>query len=133
MTELPTLPETLLGWLILTVSSTLQGAVDMGGGLVAVPLLALIDPGLVPGSALCAGLLLTSLMVIREHRAVEFLDIKWGIAARAAGWAHWRHTDCHDHPGSTQSPSDTAGPRDRPCHRRLDLTRHCAQCLWLGR
>lgn len=85
MTELLTLPEVLLCWLILTVSSTLHGAVGVGGGLIAVPLLALIDPGLVPGSALFASLLLTSLMVIRERRAVDLFGIKWGIAGRIGG------------------------------------------------
>ena len=53
--------------------------------MVSVPLLALIEPRLVPGSALFSSLALTGLMLARERRDVDLFGIKWGIAGRIGG------------------------------------------------
>lgn len=80
-----TFTEWLIASLVLAAGSTLQGAVGTGIGLVSVPLLALIEPRLVPGSALFSSLALTGLMLVRERRAVDLFGIKWGIAGRIGG------------------------------------------------
>jgi len=80
-----TTTEWLVASLVLAAGSTLQGAVGTGIGLISVPLLALIEPRLVPGSALFSSLALTVLMLVRERRAVDLFGIKWGIAGRIGG------------------------------------------------
>lgn len=67
----------LLASAIVVVASALHGAVGLGLNLLAVPLLVLIDPALVPGPALVAGLLLAVLMTGREFAA---LDRRLGFA-----------------------------------------------------
>jgi uncharacterized protein len=56
---------------VVAVASALHGAVGLGLNLLAVPLLVLIDPALVPGPALVAGLLLAGLMTGREFAAMD--------------------------------------------------------------
>ena len=80
-----TTTEWLIASLVLAAGSTLQGAVGTGIGLISVPLLALIEPRLVPGAALFSSLALTGLMLLRERRAVDLFGIKWGIGGRIVG------------------------------------------------
>jgi uncharacterized protein len=61
----------LLASAVVAVASALHGAVGLGLNLLAVPLLVLIDPALVPGPALVAGLLLAGLMTGREFAAMD--------------------------------------------------------------
>ena len=68
-----------------TIGSALQGSVGLGLGLVAAPILALIDPVLVPGPILFCGLALTILMSYRERRAMDVSGLKWGVVGRFLG------------------------------------------------
>jgi uncharacterized membrane protein YfcA len=54
-------------------------------GLVAVPILALIDPVFVPGSVLFSSLVLASLMAFRERWAMDVSGMKLGLVGRALG------------------------------------------------
>ena len=72
---------------IVTAGAALQGAVGFGFALVAAPLLALIDPRLVPGSLLCAALVLTLLTAHRERHAIDTSGIGWGLVGRLPGTA----------------------------------------------
>ena len=80
-----TLTQWLLAFLAVAAGAAVQGAVGIGIGLISVPLLSLIDPRFVPGPALCSSLALTTLMVLRERRAMDLFGVKWGIAGRIAG------------------------------------------------
>ena len=77
------------GWLaavaILATGSAIQGSVGFGLGVFGAPLLALIDPRLVPGPILLDALLLTILVAVREWRWVRFADLVWAIPGRLAG------------------------------------------------
>ena len=68
-----------------TMGSALQGSVGIGLGLIAAPILALIDPTLVPGPILCCGLALTILMSYRERQAMDVSELKWGVVGRLIG------------------------------------------------
>jgi uncharacterized membrane protein YfcA len=68
-----------------TIGSALQGSVGLGLGLVAAPILALIDPMLVPGPILFCGLALTLLMSYRERQAMDVSGLKWGVVGRFLG------------------------------------------------
>ncbi len=56
-------------------------------GLLASPLLMLIDTRLVPGPLLFASVLLTVLVVHRERRSIDFHGIKWALSGRIFGVA----------------------------------------------
>ena len=67
------------------LGSTLQGSIGFGLGLIGVPLLVLIDPTFVPGPLLLSALMLTLLIVYREHRSIDVKGITWAISGRIAG------------------------------------------------
>lgn len=71
--------------LVVTAGSALQGAVGFGLGMLAAPLLLLVDPRLVPGPLLVAALFLTVLISAREHAAIDFHGLGWALAGRAPG------------------------------------------------
>lgn len=60
-----------IAFAVMAVGAALQGAVGFGVSLVAAPLLVLIDPRLVPGPLLVAGLTLTLLMTHRERHGID--------------------------------------------------------------
>jgi uncharacterized membrane protein YfcA len=71
--------------LVIGVGAALHGTIGFGMGLVAVPILTLIDPVFVPGSVLFSGLVLAGLMAYRERRAMDVSGIKLGLVGRVAG------------------------------------------------
>lgn len=79
-----TFPE-LLAVFIVTCGVALQTVVGIGYGLVAAPLLYLIDPDFVPGPILMLGFGLSLLMVIREHDELRWRRVMPAILARAPG------------------------------------------------
>lgn len=64
-----------------------QGSVGFGLNLIAAPVLALVDPTLVPGPALVMALVLTILLAVRERHAVEWDGVAWAVAGRLPGTA----------------------------------------------
>ncbi len=77
--------ESALAFIIITLGSILQGSVGFGLGLLAVPLLILIDPYLVPGPIIFAAFFLNILVSYRERREIEPLSLKWVLAGRLIG------------------------------------------------
>ena len=73
--------------LALAAGAAVQGAVGFGLSLVAVPLLVLIDPRLVPGPVLCTAIALTLLLSLRERESIDFHGVAWGVAGRIPGSA----------------------------------------------
>jgi uncharacterized membrane protein YfcA len=59
--------------------------VGFGLSLLGAPLLALLDPSLVPGPLLAAAFLLSVLMAVRERRSVDFRGVGWALAGRVPG------------------------------------------------
>ncbi|MBU2965040.1 sulfite exporter TauE/SafE family protein [Amphritea sp. 2_MG-2023] len=79
-----TLPE-LLAVLIVTCGIALQTVVGIGYGLLAAPLLYLINPAYVPGPVLLVGFGLALMMVIRERNALRWRRVMPAIIARIPG------------------------------------------------
>lgn len=79
--------ELLAALAVVTFASTVQGAVGFGLGMLAAPLLALIDPSLVPVPLLSSALCLTLSMAYRERRAISFREIGWALLGRIPGTA----------------------------------------------
>ncbi len=70
---------------VVALGATVQGSVGFGLGLVAAPVLALIEPGLVPGALLVSALLMNVLMFRREFRSIVLSEVKWAIVGRLIG------------------------------------------------
>lgn len=64
---------------------TLQGAVGFGMGILGSPILILIDTRLVPGPVLASTMVFTTLLTVREHRAIDLGGLRWAVVGRAAG------------------------------------------------
>lgn len=73
--------------LVVLIGSTLQGSVGFGMGLLASPLLILIDPRFVPAPILLSTLVLVSLLTYRERHAIDLGGIGWAMVGRAGGTA----------------------------------------------
>ena len=74
--------EVLLVIGIMTAGTALQSTVGFGLGLVAGPLLVLIDRAYIPGPMLFAAMLLTSYMAFRERQAIDLSGLKYSIMGR---------------------------------------------------
>jgi uncharacterized membrane protein YfcA len=74
-------------FLVMTAGSCLHGSVGIGLGLLAAPLLVLIDPALVPGPMIVNGFVLVGAMVIRERTAVDMTEVKWALVGCVIGSA----------------------------------------------
>ena len=77
--------QILVASLAVGVGAAVQGSVGFGLSLVAVPMLALIEPRLLPGPLLCVAIVLTLLLAHRERRSIDFHGVTWGIAGRIPG------------------------------------------------
>lgn len=77
--------ELAVALLIVTVGACLQGVLGFGLGLVAAPVLALLDPELVPGPLLFVGVPLTILVALRERGSLDFRGIRWALVGRVPG------------------------------------------------
>ena len=69
------------------IGSAVQSSVGIGLGLVAAPVVALIDPTLLPGSVLIVTGVLPMLTIASEWRHVDLLGIAWALAGRLLGVA----------------------------------------------
>ena len=74
-----------LGLAIVVLGCAVQGYVGLGYAIVAAPLLLILDPDFVPGPLLASGVMLTVLMVRREHRAIRWQGIGYCFAGRIFG------------------------------------------------
>jgi len=72
----------LLAIMVMTAGTALQSTVGFGLGLVAGPLLVLIDRAYIPGPMLFAALLLTAIMAFRERQAIDWSGLKYSILGR---------------------------------------------------
>ena len=79
----------LAGWLPLAlalatifVASVVQTSSGMGFGMVAAPILILIDPALVPGPILFLSMLVSSLAALREWQSIDFRGLSIALGGR---------------------------------------------------
>ena len=68
------------------VGAVIQGAVGLGVGLVAAPVVSLLDPSLMPGSLLVVGFALPVLSLVSEHRHID-PRVGWVFLGRVLGTA----------------------------------------------
>jgi uncharacterized membrane protein YfcA len=67
------------------VGATLQGSVGIGVGLVSAPVLALIEPRLVPAPLIVSGMVLALLVLCRGRQSIHLSGLKWALIGRIPG------------------------------------------------
>ncbi|MCO1660082.1 sulfite exporter TauE/SafE family protein [Pseudonocardia humida] len=77
----------LLAGLVVALGALVQGAVGFGLALVAAPLLAIIDPALVPVPLLLVTAVHAVLTVAREPRGADWTGVGWALLGRLPGTA----------------------------------------------
>ena len=77
--------EIVLGAAALALGGALHGSMGFGIGLVAAPLLVLIDPELIPGPMLCYGVLLAAMITVRDRATADERGVRWLILGRVPG------------------------------------------------
>src|SRR3954471_22986252 len=67
------------------VGAAVQGGVGFGINVVAAPILAVLDPDLVPGPALAVGFALTVLVATRDRASLDRRGLEINLAGRVPG------------------------------------------------
>ncbi len=82
---MPSTPDLVLAVVAMFAGAAVQGAVGFGANLVAAPVLALIDPTLVPVPLICTSLLLNTLTTRRETAHVDRRELCIAVAGLVPG------------------------------------------------
>ncbi|MFI7127155.1 sulfite exporter TauE/SafE family protein [Nonomuraea sp. NPDC050153] len=79
------------GFTIIAVSIVLaacvQASIGFGMGMLAAPVIALIDPTLLPGTIVMLAALITLMVVVRERKHLDLRGTWWALAGRLPGTA----------------------------------------------
>src|SRR3954468_12014096 len=67
------------------LASCLQASIGFGMGMLAAPVVAIVDPGLIPGTLIMLATLLTLMVVIRERTAIDVSGTGWALLGRVPG------------------------------------------------
>lgn len=67
------------------LGALVQSGAGLGLGLVASPVVTLLDPALMPGTMLLTGSVLPLLVLAREVRHADWHGVSWALAGRLAG------------------------------------------------
>ncbi len=79
--------ELVVAATVVLIGSLVQGSLGFGLGLVSAPVLALIDPDLVPVTPLLLATVLTFVMAIRDRDAIAARELTWAWIGRLPGTA----------------------------------------------
>lgn len=79
----------VLAYCILAVAillaSALQASIGFGIGMFAAPIVALVEPELIPGTLIMVATLVTLIVVVREREAIDLRGTGWALAGRVPG------------------------------------------------
>lgn len=75
----------LIAVLVITIASTVQASVGFGANMLAAPVLALLDPDLIPGAIFVASGVLTLATAIRERDGIDWAVVRGATAGRIPG------------------------------------------------
>ncbi len=77
--------ELVIALMAVIAGACLQGSLGFGLGLVAGPVLVLLDPQLVPGPLLCMSVPMALLVAWRERESLDFGSVRWAVVGRIPG------------------------------------------------
>ena len=78
-------PLVVLIGLVVTLGAYVQAVVGLGIGLLGAPVVALVEPSLVPDLTLWLALLISGLNLLGEHEHVDWRSTAWSLPARVPG------------------------------------------------
>jgi uncharacterized protein len=67
------------------LASCMQASIGFGLGMLAAPIVAVVDPRLVPGTLIMLASLLTLIVAAREHEQIDLRGTGWALAGRVPG------------------------------------------------
>ena len=67
------------------VGSTVQSVVGLGIGLVAAPVVTLLEPALMPGTLIMVALVLPAVTLVRDHADIDWPGLTWSLPSRVLG------------------------------------------------
>ncbi|GAB6984969.1 TSUP family transporter [Nocardioides pyridinolyticus] len=76
-----------LVFLAVLVGSTVQALVGLGIGLVAAPVITLLEPGLMPGVLISLAFVLPIITLVQERDEIDWFGLYWSLPARVVGTA----------------------------------------------
>ena len=71
--------------LAILLASCLQASIGFGIGMLAAPVIALVDPHLIPGTLIMIATLVTLLVVVREREDIDLHGTGWALVGRVPG------------------------------------------------
>jgi uncharacterized membrane protein YfcA len=71
--------------LAIFVGSTVQSVVGLGIGLVAAPVITLVQPALMPGTLIMLALVLPAVTLVNDHDDIDWPGLAWSLPARVLG------------------------------------------------
>ncbi|MCV7278322.1 sulfite exporter TauE/SafE family protein [Mycolicibacterium flavescens] len=66
-------------------ASALQGSIGFGIGMLSAPIIALVDPSLIPGTLIMIATLVTLMVVVRERESIDLHGTGWALLGRVPG------------------------------------------------
>ncbi|HEY5856808.1 MAG TPA: sulfite exporter TauE/SafE family protein [Aldersonia sp.] len=66
-------------------AACMQASIGFGMGMLAAPVVALVDPGLLPGTLIAMATVVTLLVVLRERTSLDLHGAGWALAGRVPG------------------------------------------------
>lgn len=67
------------------LASCLQASIGFGIGMLAAPIVAIVDPGLIPGTLIMVATLVTLMVTVRERDDIDFRGTGWALVGRVPG------------------------------------------------
>ena len=67
------------------LASCMQASIGFGMGMLAAPIVAIVDPKLIPGTLIMMATMVTLLVVLREHQQIDLAGTGWALAGRVPG------------------------------------------------
>ncbi len=67
------------------LASALQASIGFGIGMLAAPIVALVDPALIPGTLIMVATLVTLMVVVREREDIDLHGTGWALVGRIPG------------------------------------------------
>jgi uncharacterized membrane protein YfcA len=69
----------------IVLASCMQASIGFGMGMLAAPVVAIVDSSLIPGALITLAALLTVLVVMREHEHIDLNGTGWALVGRVPG------------------------------------------------
>ncbi len=67
------------------LASCLQASIGFGIGMLAAPVVAIVDPGLIPGTLIMLATLVTLIVAVRERADIDVSGTGWALVGRVPG------------------------------------------------